>query len=48
MLGYYRHAATTLKGVFSARSVAVRKGLPRLTKPGHVEHHEHLVSFSLT
>lgn len=44
MSGYYRHAATTLKSAFSARSVAIRQKMPRLMKPGQVEHHEHLVS----
>lgn len=41
--GHYRHAATTLKSAFSARSVAIRQQLPRLLKPGQHEHHEHLV-----
>lgn len=43
MSGSYRHAATTLKSAFSARSVAIRQKMPRLMKPGQVEHHEHLV-----
>lgn len=47
MSGYYRHAATTLKSAFSARSVAIRQKMPRLMKPGQVEHHEHLVCMNL-